>query len=141
MRVRGGRRVRAVAEVLRALAVLVRVEFGLRRTDLRTTCRKLGVRCDLTSTAAPPDERAVLPRRARVPINAAYLVVSRWPAGDTCLRQCLVIGHRLRDLDPVLRIGVRREPDGAFSAHSWLEVGGRSLDPAAVGYAALGSTG
>ncbi|MGH3520977.1 MAG: lasso peptide biosynthesis protein [Haloechinothrix sp.] len=42
---------------------------------------------------------------------------------------------------PVLRIGVRRDPDGVFSAHSWLEFQGRTLDPTASEFAALGSAG
>jgi hypothetical protein len=125
-------------EVLRALAPMVRIEVLLRRSDLRETCRCLGVRCDLTSTSGAKT-LAVLPRHTRAPIRASYFVVSRWPAGDTCLRQCLLIGHRLRELSPVLRIGVRREADGTFSAHSWLEIDGGALDPAAERYAVLGS--
>ncbi|GAB3583514.1 hypothetical protein GCM10027445_58390 [Amycolatopsis endophytica] len=132
------RRVRLAREVLRALPAMVRIEFLLRRRDLRETCRHLGVRCDLTSTAGATS-LAVLPRYTRAPIQASYFVVSRWPAGDTCLRQCLLIGHRLRELSPVLRIGVRREADGAFSAHSWLEIDGGALDPTAERYAVLGS--
>ncbi|WP_233157086.1 MULTISPECIES: lasso peptide biosynthesis B2 protein [Amycolatopsis] len=134
------RRARLAWEVLRALPPMVRIELGLRRSDLRETCRRLGVRCDLTSTEPPSDELPVLPRWSRAPIRASYLVVSRWPAGDTCLRQCLLIGHRLRDLEPVLRIGVRRA-DGRFAAHSWLEIDGKALDPTAARYAVLGSAG
>ncbi len=74
-------------------------------------------------------------------MRAACLVVSHWPAGDTCLRRCLLIGHRLHRLEPVLRIGVRRDAAGRFSAHSWLEIDGATLDPAASAYAALGSAG
>ena len=135
------RRARLAWEVLRALPPMLWIEFSLRRSDLRVTCRRLGVRCDLTSSTAPSDEPPVLPRRTRAPIRASYFVVSRWPAGDTCLRQCLLIGHRLRDLGPVLRIGVRRAEDGTFSAHSWLEIDSKALDPAAAGYAVLGSAG
>ena len=135
------RRARLAWEVLRAIPSMARIEISLRRSDLRATCRRLGVRCDLTSTTAPADSPAVLPRWTRAPIRASYFVVSHWPAGDTCLRQCLLIGHRLRDLEPVLRIGVRREADGAFSAHSWLEIDGKALDPTAARYAVLGSAG
>jgi hypothetical protein len=62
----------------------------------------------------------------------------RWPFGDTCLRRCLVLGQRLRHLDPVLRIGVAVGGDGSWSAHSWLEIGGRSLDVEAEKYARFG---
>ncbi|MGH3933153.1 MAG: lasso peptide biosynthesis protein, partial [Pseudonocardiaceae bacterium] len=58
-----------------------------------------------------------------------------------CLRQCLLIGHRLRRLGPVLRIGVKRDANGVFCAHSWLEVEGSTLDPTAAEFAVLGSAG
>ncbi|WP_235998838.1 lasso peptide biosynthesis B2 protein [Qaidamihabitans albus] len=130
---------RLAVELARALATMTMIEAGLRTGDLPATCRRLRLRCDLASVTPPAAEPAVLPRSTRTPVLACALVVSRWPAGDTCLRRCLLVGRRLRGLDPVLRIGVRREPDGRFSAHSWLEIGGRPLDPVASRYAALGS--
>jgi hypothetical protein len=128
-------------EVLRALGAMVLVEACLRTGDLPATCRRLGVPVDLTGTAAPATEPGVLPRRARRTVLAALAVTSRWPAGDTCLRRCLLVGHRLRSLGPVLRIGVTRSPDGEFSAHSWLELDGRTLDATAGEFAPLGATG
>lgn len=137
-------------EVLRALGPMVAVEVLLRTTDLPTTCRRLGVALDLTAPAfaqtppapaSPAGPTAVLPRRTRRVVRACALVVANWPAGDTCLRRCLLTGHRLRAMGPVLRIGVRRTGDGRFSAHSWLEVAGRPLDPAAAAFAALGRAG
>lgn len=128
-------------EVPRALVTLIRAEYGLRTSDLPTTCRRLGVRLELESHAPPAGERAVLPRRMRTPVVAATLVLARWPAGDTCLRRCLLVGHRLRRLGPTLRIGVHRDPAGAFSAHSWLEIEGRTLDPSAGRYVTLGAAG
>ena len=119
---------------------MVVVEISLRTSDLPTTCRRLGVGYDLDSPVPPEAALAVLPRRSRRVVLASLAVVSHWPAGDTCLRQCLLIGHRLRGLEPVLRIGVRRDTVGEFSAHSWLEFAGRTLDPAAFEFAALGST-
>lgn len=139
MRVRG--RARLAWEVLRALGPMVVIEISLRTSDLPATCRRLRVGWDLESAAPPAADPAVLPRDARAAVVASHAVVSRWPGGDTCLRQCLLIGHRLRALGPVLRIGVKRAPGGAFSAHSWLEIGGRTLDPTASQYAALGSAG
>lgn len=128
-------------EVLRALGPMVVIEISLRTGDLPATCRRLGVGCDLDSSSPPATGLAVLPRRSRRVVLGSLTVVSRWPAGDTCLRRCLLIGHRLRRLEPVLRIGVKRNADGEFSAHSWLEVGGRTLDPTASEFAALGSAG
>lgn len=128
-------------ELVRALRTMVLIEISLRTTDLATTCRRLRVRWDLKSSAPPAVETVVLPRNARAAMFAAQAVVSRWPAGDTCLRRCLLIGHRLRRLDPVLRIGVKRDATGEFCAHSWLEFQGRALDPTAAEYAVLSSAG
>ncbi|MPZ79822.1 MAG: lasso peptide biosynthesis B2 protein [Actinophytocola sp.] len=131
------RRIRVVLEVGYALWWMVRIEVSLRRRDLATTCRRLGIAHDLDSAAPPATEQAVLPRRTKPAVSASRFMVASWPAGNTCLRRCLLIGHRLRDLSPVLRIGVRRD-DAGFLAHSWLEIDGRTLDPSAADFATLG---
>ncbi|OLF15714.1 lasso peptide biosynthesis B2 protein [Actinophytocola xanthii] len=131
------RRPRFLIEVASALFSLARIELMLRRQDLRVVCHALGVVPDLESASPPATEPAVLPGWARTALRACSAVTSRWPAGDTCLRRCLVAGHRLRRLSPVLRIGVRRDASGLV-AHSWLEVDGRTLDPTAAGFATLG---
>ncbi len=128
-------------EVLRALGPMVVVEVSLRTSDLPATCKRLGVGCALDGAAPPATGLAVLPRRTRRVVLGSLAVVSRWPAGDTCLRRCLLIGHRLRRLEPVLRIGVKRDANGEFCAHSWLEFDGKPLDPMAGEFAALGSAG
>jgi hypothetical protein len=131
------RRPRFLLEVASALFWLARIELMLRHRDLRAVCRSLGLVCDLESADPPATEPAVLPGRARTALRACSAVTRRWPAGDTCLRRCLVAGHRLRRLSPVLRIGVRRDGSGLV-AHSWLEIDGRTLDPTAADYATLG---
>jgi hypothetical protein len=133
------RRVRVAGELVHAACWIAVVEALLRTRDLPSACRALGIGCDLGSAAPAATERAVLPRRTRPAVLAACVVAARWPAGDTCLRRCLLVGHRLRGLDPILRIGVRRDAAGEFAAHSWLEIGGRTLDPEAAGYLTLGS--
>ncbi len=133
------RRVRFVLELAHAVFWLTRIELGLRRRDLPAICRMLDIACDVRSAAPPATQRAVLPRNIRTAVLACSYAVARWPAGTTCLRRCLLLGHRLRKLDPVLRIGVRRDSDGAFVAHSWLEVGGRTLDPESARYETLGA--
>jgi hypothetical protein len=132
------RRARLALELARAVFWLVLIELSLRRRDLPATCRRLGICWDLDTAAPAAVRRAVLPRRMRTPVRACCLAVAHWPAGDTCLRRCLVLGHRLRALGPVLRIGVRRTDTGEFSAHSWLEIDGRTLDAAAEDYVTLG---
>ncbi len=131
------RRARLFVELARAGLWLVLVELSL-RGGLPRTCQRLGIELDLSSAAPPSTSPAVLPRRTRTPVLACCLAVRHWPAGDTCLRRCLLIGHRLRALGPVLRIGVRRLPNGEFSAHSWLEIDGHTLDAAAADYQTLG---
>lgn len=131
------RRVRFTFELARALWWLTRIELGLRRHDLPELCRRLGIRCDLRSANPPATDPAVLPRRTRTAVLACTYAVARWPMGGTCLRRCLVLGRLLRPLEPVLRIGVRR--DGELSVHSWLEIDGRTLDATSVRYATLGT--
>jgi hypothetical protein len=132
------RRARFALELLRALYWLIRIERGLRRSDLPAVCRVLGIAADLSSAAPPATQRAVLPRNTRTPVYACQYAVAHWPPGDTCLRRCLVLGRRLRHLGPVLRIGVRKDGD-EFVAHSWLEIDGRTLDPESARYATLGT--
>jgi hypothetical protein len=132
------RRVRFALELVLAYYWLARVERGLRRSDLPAVCRTLGMSSDLHSSAPPATSRAVLPRNTRTPVRACQYAVAHWPPGNTCLRRCLVLGRRLRHLDPVLRIGVRRDGTG-FVAHSWLEIDGRTLDPESARYATLGA--
>jgi hypothetical protein len=133
------RAVRGGWEIAAAIACMVVIEAGLRLSPLPTTCRRLGIRMQLDGAAAP-DTTASLPASTRLPVRAALAVTQRWPAGDTCLRRCLLIGHRLRHLDPILRIGVRRDAEGAFGAHAWLEIGGQTLDPGTAGFAVLRSS-
>jgi hypothetical protein len=131
------RSARFAFELVSALWWLTRIELGLRRGDLPTLCRALGIECDLRSATPPATVPVVLPRRTRTAVLACAYAVALWPAGDTCLRRCLVLGRRLRTLDPVLRIGVRRDPD--LVVHSWLEIGGRTLDTTAAQYSTLGT--
>lgn len=135
------RRSRVVWEMLRALGPMLLIEIALRTRDLTATCRMLGIEADLDSAAPPAAAPAVLPRNTRAVARACRAVLEHWPGGDTCLRRCLLLGHRLRRWGPVLRIGVRRDADGAFAAHSWLEIGGAALDPTAADFAPLGATG
>jgi hypothetical protein len=131
------RRVRFTWEFARATWWLTRIELGLHRHPLPEVCGKLGIECDLDSAKPPATTPAVLPRRTRTAILACAYAVARWPRGNTCLRRCLVMGHRLKALDPILRIGVRR--DGELVVHSWLEIGGRTLDATSSQYATLGN--
>lgn len=51
-----------------------------------------------------------------------------WPLGDTCLRQALVSGQRIRGLNPNLHVGVAKV-GSEVRAHAWLTVGDTVIDP------------
>lgn len=139
-RARSGRLRRLVTELpatLAALAVAVVVEIGLRFTTLPRLGRLLGVPVaaggDRTGGPHSMTGPAVLtlPVRARRQVSATRRVLRHWPFGDTCLRQALISGQRLRRLGPSLHIGVARI-DGELRAHAWLVIRGGVLDPLAA---------
>ena len=108
-----------LARTAAAFAMAVVVEVGLRSLDLPRLSRLLGVPLD----TAP----------AREAHADDLVVVPHWAFGDSCLRVALVGGFLVRDLAPILRIGVARH-HGEVKAHAWLEIGGRSLDPGSVDF-------
>jgi hypothetical protein len=120
------------------LVVALRVELALRRRGLDEVCSAVGVRLDLTPDASTTAPRP-LPASTRASFAAVQRVLARWPWGDTCLRRCLVLGQRLRRLDPAMRIGVRMTPDGDLAVHSWLHVHGRDLDTGTADFHVLRS--
>lgn len=122
-------------ELVRDVALLARIEWGLRRTTLPKLTTSLGIGFEGAPAAIDPELEA-LPGWASRRFRIALAVCKRWPFGDTCLRRSLLIGTRIKELEPVLRIGVDRPADG-FLAHAWLELGGRSLDPESKNFAAM----
>lgn len=128
-------RLRLVPLAVRTVLLFTRVEVGLRRTDLPTLAGRLGVR--LADAGESPVPSTVSGRSVRQALTVVTRVSERWPAGDTCLRRCLVLGALLAPVRPVLTLGVRRAEDGSIAAHSWLAVGGRSIDPMAERYEVL----
>lgn len=125
-------------DIVAAFGVMVGVEIGLRTVGLPRLARLMGTRLALDGDAATRQvQRGDLPEWAWRRLAASRRVVRHWPFGDTCLRVALVCGRRLRTLEPVLRVGVRKE-DGELKAHAWLDVRGTSLDPwAAQDYAVM----
>jgi hypothetical protein len=101
-----------------ALLATIVASVGLRVLSLATV-RRL-VRFVLGSAhPLPPGRR----RSAQVLIRAAVSAGIHWPFGSTCLARALVAqallhrhGHEGR-----LRLGVRRNSDGIFAAHAWIE--------------------
>lgn len=123
------------AELAKVLVLSVLVEFGVRVVPLPTMARWCSVTLAETETAEVR-RLAELPGWARQRVLIARRVIRRWPIEGTCLRQSLVVGQRLRSLDPKLHIGVRAD-DGTVSAHAWIEVLGGALDPTVHRYEEL----
>lgn len=127
------RLVRELPASLAALTVAGIVEIGLRVTTLPRLAQLLGVPLAVSGTkqGAARSGPTVLSPAARRQVRATRRVMRRWPFGDTCLRQALVSGQRLRRLRPELHIGVARI-DGEVRAHAWLTIDGGILDPMAA---------
>ena len=126
--------------LLVALVALV-VEAGLRLSTLPHLTRLLGIQLaqdgepEQQQDSTPPSNLPVIWIRRRV--LAVNRVFRHLPFNDTCLRRALVLGQRIRRLDPTLVIGVRHDESGALAAHAWLVVAGVALDPLATQYEAL----
>jgi hypothetical protein len=121
--------------------VALAVETGLRFSTLPRLTRLLGIRLAHDSESVPQQDSELPPclpaawiRRRAVTVNR---LLRHWPFEDTCLRRALVLGHRIRRLDPTLVIGVKHDDSGALTAHAWLAVAGVALDPLATEYEAL----
>lgn len=124
------------------MLVTLVVEAGLRLSTLPRLTRLLGIRLvndcepeDEQDVSAPPDLPITWIRRRAFMVNR---VLRHSPFSDTCLRRALVLGQRIRRLDPALVIGVRHDDSGTLTAHAWLVVAGVALDPLAGEYEALG---
>lgn len=144
---RAARLLPEVPATLAALLVTAGVEVGLRVTTLPRLAQLLGTPLQSAPKPSEPDTMSgpavvALPARARRQVRATRRVLKRWPFGDTCLRQALVSGQRLRKLGPKLHIGVARI-DGEIRAHAWLVIAGGILDPlsAAASYEHLTEPG
>lgn len=115
--------------ILSAAIVAAGVEVGVRALPLPRLAKLLGVRLDSEGSPAVGDRPCAQPStRARRRLQATYRVLRHWPFGGTCLRQALVLGQRLRRLDPVLHVGVAKV-EGDVRAHAWLEIDGAVVDP------------
>lgn len=124
-------------QFLAALGVAVVVEVGLSSSTLPRLTKLFGIR--LAGEGDEPTGQApdVAPEWFWRRSAAVHSVLRHWPFGDTCLRRSLILGQRIRRLDPVLVIGVRHDEHGKLAAHAWLTVGGVALDSLAEQYAPL----
>jgi len=123
-------------EVATVVALAVRVERDVRRLGLPELAGRYGLRLAAEAPGEPP--QALLPRWAGDRVRTVWRVMGFWPSARErlCLRRSLVLGARLRELEPDLVVGVR-PGDGRLDAHAWVVVGGHSLDSSARLYSPL----
>lgn len=123
-------------EYVICLGLFLVAEVAVRAVALPAVARWFGV--PLGGPAPQVQTKLVLPRWVQRPLVVTERIAAAWPVGPEgkCLRQALVTGHRLRSLDPVLVVGVRRDA-GEMKAHAWVEVDGVALDRTASRYERL----
>lgn len=114
-----------LAEIARIVAMFAAAEVCVRTMRLPTMARLFGVR-PVGPQTTPPIDSSEFPDWARHRVRLVERVSRHWPGDGPCLRKSLVMGQRLRSLDPALHVGVNGI-DGV-RAHAWVSVGGRSLD-------------
>lgn len=114
----------------RILGVLIQVEFFLRVSSLPALCQRLGIAMDDgIDVVRLSSQSTVTWWQVDSTVRRVSRILRWWPFGNTCLRRCLVAGALLREAHPRLVLGVQRSPDQEIRAHSWLCLGGRSIDP------------
>lgn len=105
-----------------ALTAIALARLGLLVFPLAKVRR--GVRWALRSDRPLPPGRRCSPEQV---IRAAVSAGLHSPVGTTCLATALLAQALLErhGYDAQLRLGVRRDADGAFRAHAWLERDGK----------------
>jgi hypothetical protein len=115
---RGRFRLAMLPWYFRALAAAALVEVALRALPLDRAAALLGVPLDRAGGREDESVPAEVDGDPRA--RATRAVLRRWPFGDGCLREALVLGRMLRDEEPRLVIGVGNA-SGDIVAHAWLE--------------------
>lgn len=123
-------------EVLRVVALALVAEVVVRRLPLSRAASIFGVRLgqDTTPCASGSPLRRWAVRKA----ETVHVVMAVWPGDGNCLRESLVLAHRVRSLRPELILGVRRHAD-VVQAHAWVVIAGVPFG--AEDYAPLRSRG
>jgi hypothetical protein len=114
--------------VLKATAVVVGVECGLRVTDVERLASRLGVPLAAgqpTEPAAGDGDVASLSEREQQDYWAVGWVLDRWLYDGTCLRRALATGYLLRRHDPELHLGLI---GAGPTSHAWVEAGGMTFN-------------
>jgi hypothetical protein len=130
---------RRKVEFIVVLSLAAASEVTIRMLTLPRAARLFAVRLDSggePQVAPECSSTATLPPWAVRRLAVVQAVMRHWPIDGVCLRESLVAGQRIRRLDPVMKVGVRRGTDGV-TAHAWLQVGGVDLDPSAIKFGEL----
>lgn len=114
-----------VLEVIAILVLFAAAEVCVRLLRLPTCARLFRLR-PASARPSPSDDAYEFPDWARRQVRLVNRVAYRWPGDGPCLRKSLVIGQRLRSLDPALHVGVNVAV--GVRAHAWVTVGGYSID-------------
>jgi len=117
------------AAVVKAMAMVLVVEGGLRTMDIARLAARMGVPL-ATGTSEPrrgDDDGDVdsLCLRERRAYWAAVWVLDRWVFDGTCLRRALVTGFFLRRHHPELHLGLIGEGE---TSHAWVEAEGMTFN-------------
>lgn len=122
-------------ELVTTVLLVPVVEVGVRRIPLPRLTGRIGIRLECEGSTPSVDVER-LPQWARRRAMLASCAFAHLPVRVTCLRRSLIVGQRLRALQPSLCLGAERV-DGRLEAHAWLEVGGVRLDTSARRYGVL----
>ncbi|MCB1282075.1 MAG: lasso peptide biosynthesis B2 protein [Salinibacterium sp.] len=126
-------------ELFACLGIATVIEIGLRFITLPRLAALVGAPLSIPDPggaaaettgvrADEPQQPSTLPESAQRQVQATMRILRHWPFGDTCLRQALISGQRMRRLGPRLHVGVAKV-DGEVKAHAWLVVKGGVVDP------------
>lgn len=127
-----GRRFTSASYVLTWMGI---VEVGVRLRRFSEFARRIGVPLhtgDRCATSAGTLNRELSARQVQR-LRILNTLSPWWPFGHgPCLRHALVAGRILREMGPVLRIGVSPSSSSPsvklIVAHAWIEVDGIALD-------------
>lgn len=119
---------RRVSICVRVLWRLMRVEATIRRRTLPQLCEAAGIEFAGFDDRSKAVSATVLPVHVSDVWWAVETTLRIWPfgRGRPCLRRCLVLGHQIRYLDPVLSLAV--VATAPLSMHARLVVRGIELD-------------
>lgn len=123
MRRWAGLPLRKKAEIVWVACLAVAAEVAVRFISLRKLTRSLGIQMRDASPDSGGSTTETIDASLLERADAVSKVYRVWPGDGSCLRRSVVLGFRLREHQPVLRLGVGRNA-GKIEGHAWIEVDG-----------------